>query len=161
MTAATEARRRGRSSRACTRVSRLRAGYPHPVSAAINGVAVTGGVELALACDVLIACPGTRFADTHARVGILPGWGLSQKLSRVIGPLRAKLVSFIGNYVGADEAERWGLLVRVVPGDQLLPSCRQLAADLLSCVSGAVEGYKRMIDQGYAISYGDARAQAT
>jgi enoyl-CoA hydratase len=132
--------------------------YPHPVIGAINGVAVTGGFELALACDVLIGCPETRFADTHARVGILPGWGLSQKLSRVLGPSRAKLVSFTGNYVSADEAERWGLLARVVPRDQLLPTCRQLASDMLSCVPGAVEGYKRMIDQGYAINYGDARA---
>jgi enoyl-CoA hydratase len=132
--------------------------YPHPVIGAINGVAVTGGFELALACDVLIGCPETRFADTHARVGILPGWGLSQKLARVMGPSRAKLVSFTGNYISADEAERWGLLARVVPTDQLLPTCRQLAKDMLSCVPGAVEGYKRMIDEGYAISYGDARA---
>jgi enoyl-CoA hydratase len=132
--------------------------FPHPVIGAINGVAVTGGFELALACDVLIGCPETRFADTHARVGILPGWGLSQKLSRAIGPSRAKLVSFTGNYVSAEEAERWGLLARVVATDQLLPACRQLAQDMLSCVPGAVEGYKRMIDEGYAINYGDARA---
>jgi enoyl-CoA hydratase len=132
--------------------------YPHPVIGAINGVAVTGGFELALACDVLIGCPETRFADTHARVGILPGWGLSQKLSRVIGPSRAKMVSFTGNYISADEAERWGLLARVVPSDRLMATCRQLAQDMLSCVPGAVEGYKRMIDQGYAINYGDSRA---
>jgi enoyl-CoA hydratase len=132
--------------------------FPHPVIGAINGVAVTGGFELALACDVLIGCPETRFADTHARVGILPGWGLSQKLARVMGPWRAKLVSFTGNYISADEAERWGLLARVVPSDQLMPACRQLAQEMLSCVPGAVEGYKRMIDQGYAINYGDARA---
>jgi enoyl-CoA hydratase len=132
--------------------------YPHPVIGAINGVAVTGGFELALACDVLVGCPETRFADTHARVGILPGWGLSQKLSRMLGPVRAKLVSFTGNYISAEEAERWGLLARVVPSEELLPTCRQLARDMLSCVPGAVEGYKRMIDQGYAIPYGDARA---
>jgi enoyl-CoA hydratase len=132
--------------------------FPHPVIGAINGVAITGGFELALACDVLIGCPETRFADTHARVGILPGWGLSQKLSRVMGPWRAKLVSFTGNFISAEEAERWGLLGRVVPTDQLLPTCRQLAKDMLSCVPGAVEGYKRMIDQGYATDYADARA---
>jgi enoyl-CoA hydratase len=132
--------------------------YPHPVIGAINGVAVTGGFELALACDVLIGCPETRFADTHARVGILPGWGLSQKLARVIGPARAKMVSFTGNYISAEEAERWGLLARVVPSDRLLATCRQLAKDMLSCVPGAVEGYKRMIDEGYAISYGESRA---
>jgi enoyl-CoA hydratase len=132
--------------------------YPHPVIGAINGFAITGGFELALACDVLVGCPETRFADTHARVGILPGWGLSQKLSRVLGPTRAKMVSFTGNFISAEEAERWGLLARVVPTDELLPTCRQLAKDMLSCVPGAVEGYKRMIDEGYAINYGDARA---
>ncbi|HEY8123065.1 MAG TPA: enoyl-CoA hydratase [Myxococcota bacterium] len=132
--------------------------YPHPVIGAINGVAITGGFELALACDVLVGCPETRFADTHARVGILPGWGLSQKLSRVMGPWRAKLVSFTGNFISADESERWGLLARVVPSDQLMPTCRQLAKDMLSCVPGALAGYKRMIDEGYAINYGDARA---
>ena len=132
--------------------------YPHPVIGAINGAAITGGFELALACDVLIGCPETRFADTHARVGILPGWGLSQKLARVMGPWRAKLVSFTGNFISAEEAERWGLLARVVPSDQLLPTCRQIATDMLSCVPGAVEGYKRMIDEGYAINYGDSRA---
>jgi enoyl-CoA hydratase len=131
--------------------------YPHPVIGAINGFAITGGFELALACDVLIGCPETGFADTHARVGILPGWGLSQKLPRLLGPWRAKLVSFTGNFISAEEAERWGLLARVVPADQLLPACRQIASDMLSCVPGAVEGYKRMIDAGYAIDYGAAR----
>jgi enoyl-CoA hydratase len=132
--------------------------YPHPVVGAINGFAITGGFELALACDVLVGCPETRFADTHARVGILPGWGLSQKLSRVMGPWRAKAVSFTGNFISAEEAERWGLLARVVPSAELMPTCRQLALDMLSCVPGAVEGYKRMIDAGYAIEYGDSRA---
>ncbi len=132
--------------------------YPHPVIGAINGFAITGGFELALACDVLIGCPETRFADTHARVGILPGWGLSQKLPRLIGPGRAKLVSFTGNFISAEEAERWGLLARVVPGEQLLPTCRALAKDMLSCVAGAVEGYKRMIDQGLATTYAEGRA---
>ncbi len=132
--------------------------FPHPVIGAINGFAITGGFELALACDVLVGCPETRFADTHARVGILPGWGLSQKLSRVMGPWRAKAVSFTGNFISAEEAERWGLLARVVPTAELMPTCRQLARDMLSCVPGAVEGYKRMIDAGYAIDYGASRA---
>src|SRR6202011_3101834 len=61
-----------------------------PVIGAVNGVAVTGGFEIALACDILIASDNARFADTHARVGIMPSWGLSQKLSRVIGIYRAK-----------------------------------------------------------------------
>src|SRR5262249_49423098 len=85
-----------------------------PIIGAVNGVAVTGGFELALTCDVLIASTSARFADTHARVGILPGWGLSQKLSRLVGLGRAKELSLTGNYLSAEQAERWGLVNRVV-----------------------------------------------
>jgi enoyl-CoA hydratase len=132
-------------------------GFDRPVIGAINGVAVTGGFELALACDVLIGSPAARFADTHARVGILPGWGLSVKLPRLVGVVRAKMISFTGNYVSAEEAERWGLLARVVPEAELLPACRALARDMLSCEPRTLRGYKRLIDEGFAASAGDAR----
>ncbi|HEX4846857.1 MAG TPA: enoyl-CoA hydratase, partial [Novosphingobium sp.] len=84
-----------------------------PVIGAINGVAITGGFELALACDILIASENARFADTHARVGIMPGWGLSQKLSRMIGISRAKELSLTGNFIDAQTACAWGLVNRV------------------------------------------------
>ncbi|HEY0301144.1 MAG TPA: enoyl-CoA hydratase, partial [Rhizomicrobium sp.] len=103
-----------------------------PVIGAINGFAITGGFELALACDLLIAARGARFADTHARVGIMPGWGLSQKLSRSIGIYRAKELSLTGNYLSAEQAEAWGLINRVVEPEALLPTCRELAADMRS-----------------------------
>jgi enoyl-CoA hydratase len=131
--------------------------FDRPVIGAINGVAVTGGFELALACDVLVGSPEARFADTHARVGILPGWGLSVKLPRLVGVVRAKLVSLTGNYVGAEEAERWGLLARVVPAAELLPACRALARDMLSCEPRTLRGYKRLIDEGFAANAGEAR----
>ncbi|MYE14133.1 MAG: enoyl-CoA hydratase, partial [Gammaproteobacteria bacterium] len=86
-----------------------------PVIGAVNGVAVTGGFEIALACDMLIAAPEAQFADTHARVGLLAGWGLSQRLSRIVGPNRARELSLTGNYLSAERAERWGLVNRVVP----------------------------------------------
>ena len=79
-----------------------------PVIGAINGAAVTGGFELALACDVLLASSNARFADTHARIGVAPGWGLSQKLSRAIGPYRAREVSLTGNWISAEQAAAWG-----------------------------------------------------
>ncbi|MGB5093559.1 MAG: enoyl-CoA hydratase, partial [Parvibaculum sp.] len=88
--------------------------FSGPVIGAINGVAITGGFELAIACDVLICSSNARFADTHARVGILPGWGLSQKLSRTIGLYRAKELSLTGNFLSADQAADWGLVNRVV-----------------------------------------------
>ena len=91
-----------------------------PVIGAINGVAITGGFELALACDVLIASTNARFADTHARVGITPGWGLSQKLSRIVGIYRAKELSLTGNFIDAATACDWGLVNRVVPAADLM-----------------------------------------
>jgi enoyl-CoA hydratase len=128
-------------------------GFPGPVIGAVNGFAITGGFELALACDVLIASSEARFADTHARVGILPGWGLSQKLPRLIGIGRAKELSFTGNFVDAQQALAWGLVNRVVAPAELLPACQKLAADMLSCDPASLRGYKQLIDAGFATSY--------
>jgi len=122
--------------------------FSGPVVAAINGHAITGGFELALACDVLIASTSARFADTHARVGILPGWGLSQRLPRLIGASRAKEISFTGNFVDAEQALAWGLVNRVVEPDALLPTCIELAQAMASCVPGVLEEYKALIDTG-------------
>ncbi|MCZ8325017.1 MAG: enoyl-CoA hydratase [Sphingomonadaceae bacterium] len=129
-----------------------------PVIGAINGVAITGGFEVALACDILIASENARFADTHARVGIMPGWGLSQKLSRMIGISRAKELSLTGNFLDAQTACAWGLVNRVVPADELLPAARQLATDIASIDSDKVQTYKRLIDDGYALPFGEAMA---
>lgn len=131
------------------------AALDRPVIGAINGFAITGGFELALACDVLVGSTEARFADTHARVGILPGWGLSQKLPRLVGIQRAKYLSLTGNFLDAETAERWGLLARVVSPDALLPTCEQIARDVLSCVPEAVRGYKRVIDEGFATTFGE------
>lgn len=129
--------------------------FSGPIIGAINGVAVTGGFELALACDVLIASTEARFADTHARVGIMPGWGLSQKLSRAIGISRAKELSLTGNYLDAATADAWGLVNRVVAPAQLLPACRKLAHDMLSVPNAGLRSYKRIIDSGFAVSFGE------
>lgn len=130
--------------------------FAGPVIGAINGAAVTGGFELALACDVLLASPAARFADTHARIGIAPGWGLSQKLSRVIGPYRAREVSLTGNWVSAEQAAAWGFVNRVVPADRLLDEARALAADMLGTVPDMLVRYKAIIRDGYALPFGDA-----
>jgi len=129
-------------------------GCPQPVIGAINGFAITGGFELALACDLLIVSTAARFADTHARVGIMPGWGLSQKLSRTIGISRAKELSLTGNYLSAEQADAWGLVNRVVAPDALLPTCEALARDMLSCVPDVLRRYKQVIDAGYAETFG-------
>jgi enoyl-CoA hydratase len=96
---------------------------------AVNGVAVTGGLEVALACDFLVASERARFADTHARVGVMPGWGLTVLLPQRIGVARAREMSVTGNFVDARLADHWGLVNHVVAHDELLPYCRQLAAD--------------------------------
>lgn len=129
-----------------------------PVIGAINGVAITGGFELALACDVLIASTNARFADTHARVGIMPGWGLSQKLSRMIGIARAKELSLSGNFLDAATAERWGLVNRVVPPDELLAAATALARDMATIDPAMSAAYKALIDDGYGLPFADALA---
>ena len=131
------------------------AAFAGPIIGAINGHAITGGFELALACDVLIASAQAVFADTHARVGIVPGWGLSQKLPRLIGISRAKELSLTGNFIDAAQAERWGLVNRVVAPEELLPTCRRLAEDMLSCDPATLLAYKRLIDRGYAETFGE------
>jgi enoyl-CoA hydratase len=129
-----------------------------PVIGAINGVAITGGFEVALACDVLIASTNARFADTHARIGIVPGWGLSQKLSRIIGISCAKELAFTGNFLDAATAHSWGLVNHVAAPDNLLPLARALAADMASIDPAFLANYKRLIDDGYAASFGEGMA---
>lgn len=132
--------------------------YPHPVIGAINGAAVTGGFELALACDILLASSVARFADTHARIGVAPGWGLSQKLCRAIGPYRAREVSFTGNWVNAEQAAAWGFVNRVLLPDELLPAARALASDMLGTLPAMLTRYKAVINDGYALAFGEALA---
>ena len=124
------------------------AAFDGPIIGAINGHAITGGFEMALACDVLIASENARFADTHARVGILPGWGLSQKLPRLIGTSRAKEVSFTGAPVSARQAYEWGLVNHVVAAEELLPRAIKMAEDMCACVPHILTQYKRLIDEG-------------
>ncbi len=132
--------------------------FSGPVIGAINGVAITGGFELALACDVLLASSEARFADTHARVGVMPGWGLSQRLSRAVGIYRAKELSLTGNFLSAQQACDWGLVNRVVTPDALLPQARLLAIDMLSVLPEMLLRYKKLIDDGYRSTFGDGMA---
>ncbi|MEO1169727.1 MAG: enoyl-CoA hydratase, partial [Pseudomonadota bacterium] len=127
--------------------------FSGPVIGAINGVAITGGFELALACDVLIASENARFADTHARVGIMPGWGLSQKLSRAIGISRAKELSLTGNFLSAERAERWGLVNLVVAAEVLLQKARQLAVDMMSVEPDMIVIYRILFDVVFSASF--------
>jgi len=102
-----------------------------PIIGAVNGVAVTGGFELALNCDFLVASENAKFGDTHARVGVMPGWGLTVLLPQAIGVRRAREMSFTGNFMLADEALAFGLVNHVVPHAELMPFTRQLALDII------------------------------
>jgi enoyl-CoA hydratase len=121
--------------------------FDRPVIGAINGVAITGGFELALSCDFLVASDRARFADTHARVGIMPGWGLTVRLVQLIGPARAKELSVTGNFLDATTAHAWGLVNHVVPHDELLPFARSLASDSLTIDQAAVRRMIRTYDE--------------
>lgn len=129
-----------------------------PIIGAINGLAITGGFEIALACDVIVASSAARFADTHVRIGILPGWGLSQRLSRAVGIYRAKEISLSGRFLEAEQAAAWGMVNRVVPPAELLPACRALAAEMLAGDAATLRGYKRVIDHGFAATLADGLA---
>jgi enoyl-CoA hydratase len=119
-----------------------------PVIGAINGAAVTGGLELALYCDFLIASDRARFADTHARVGLLPTWGLSVRLPQKVGVGMARRMSMTGDYLSAADALRAGLVTEVVPHEQLMPAARAIAASIVGnnqkAVRALLESYHRI-----------------
>lgn len=119
-----------------------------PLIGAINGAAITGGFELALNCDFLIASERARFADTHTRVGIQPGWGLTVLLAEAVGVRRAREMSATGNFLDAQTALTWGLVNHVVAHDELLPFCRSLAADIVSNDAAAVRRIMATYDEG-------------
>ena len=139
-------------------LSRAVLGLTQPIIAAVNGHAITGGFELALMCDFLIASRDARFADTHARVGVVPGWGLSQRLPRLIGINRAKELSLTGNYLDADTACAWGLVNRVVAPGELLAVCRGLARDIADTDPVTRREIKRIMDAGWETTLSEGLA---
>ena len=125
-----------------------------PLIGAINGVAVTGGFELALNCDFLVASEHAKFGDTHARVGVMPGWGLTVLLPQAIGVRRAREMSFTGNFMLADEALAFGLVNHVVPHADLLPFTRRLALDIVGNEPDGVRQIRRTYREIHAESDG-------
>jgi enoyl-CoA hydratase len=127
-----------------------------PLIGAINGFAITGGFELALACDFLVASENARFADTHARVGLQPWWGLTVALPQAIGFRRAREMSATGNFIDAQTALDWGLVNHVVPHDELLPFAHKLAADIVSNNQPALRRIMATYDEGELLAGNDA-----
>jgi enoyl-CoA hydratase len=127
-----------------------------PLIGAVNGAAITGGLEFVLTCDFLVASDRARFADTHARIGIQPGWGLTVLLPEAIGLRRAREMSATGNFVGARTALEWGLVNHVVPHAELLGFAQQLAADIASNDQAAVGAIYSTYRQGSLVTRAEA-----
>ncbi len=124
-----------------------------PVIGAINGAAVTGGLEFALYCDILIASEQARFADTHARVGLLPTWGLSVRLPQKVGVGMARRMSLTGDYLSAADALRAGLVTEVVPHERSAADGtagrgvdRGQQSERRACAAGVVSPHRRCRD---------------
>jgi len=120
--------------------------------AAINGFALGGGTEIALGFDIRIASDNAKFGLPEVSVGLIAGWGGTQRLSRVIGKGRAKYYIFTGEMVSAEEAEKIGLVSKVVTQDELIPTCKKLAGKILRNSPIAVLQSKKSINEGLNMS---------
>jgi len=125
------------------------AALPVPVIAAVNGFALGGGTEIALACDLIYASKKAKFGQPEVKLGVIPGFGGTQRLARRVGLGRAKEIIFAGEMVTADEALRIGLVNAVTEPAELLPRARALAEAIAKRGPVAVADAKRAIDRGY------------
>ncbi|GAC1540676.1 MAG: enoyl-CoA hydratase-related protein [Vulcanimicrobiaceae bacterium] len=138
-----------RSGQALTlQIERMRT----PVIAAVNGFALGGGCELAMACDIRIASDGARFGQPEVNLGLLPGYGGTQRTARLLGRGTAMYLCLTGEMVDATEALRVGLVQRVVPHATLLAECKRVAALIAAKAPLAIAATKRAIDDGIALS---------
>lgn len=129
-----------------------------PIVGAVNGACITGGLEIALGCDILIASETAFFMDTHCKFGIMPSWGLSQKLPRLVGANRARWFSFTAEKIGARTAEAWGLVSEVVVPDKLMERAMSVATSICRNQPHVVRGYKRVLNAGLGMSLAQGRA---
>ncbi|MDE3074038.1 MAG: enoyl-CoA hydratase/isomerase family protein [Chloroflexota bacterium] len=127
-----------------------------PVIAAVRGFALGGGFEVALACDLLIAGEGATFGFPEVTLGIIPGAGGTQTLTRAVGKARAKELIFTGRRFGAHEALQFGVAARVVPDDQVQTAARELAGSIAKNAPLAVQQAKRVMDLGSEVDLGTA-----
>lgn len=135
--------------------------FPKPVIAAVNGVCVGGGNELAMACDIRIAAESAKFGQPEVSLGIIPGWGGSQRLTRLVGKGRALEMMLTGDLVKADDAQRYGLVNKVVPDNEVLTHARNLARKLAMSAPIAMKYIKHTTNVGLDEGIADGlRAEA-
>ena len=123
-----------------------------PVIAAINGYALGGGLEVAMACDIRLASENARMGQTEINMGLIPGWGGTQRLTRLIGATKAKELIFTGKMIDAKTAEQLGLVNMVVPQDKFRETVRQFALELAQKAPVALKVAKALINKGAEIS---------
>ena len=121
---------------------------PKVVIAMVNGFCITGALEIVLGCDLVIAAEEAKFGDTHARWGLRPTWGMSQRLPRAVGMLKAKEMSFIADLITGKEAKELGLVNMVVPLDKLEETVQELTKKISANSMASLAAYKRLYNRG-------------
>jgi enoyl-CoA hydratase/carnithine racemase len=128
---------------------------PKVVIAAVNGYCFTGALELVLGCDLIVVAVEAKLGDTHAKFGLRPSWGMSQRLPRLIGPLKAKELAFTGAFIAGDEAARLGLANMAVPAEDLENTVRELARKIMENSPEALAAAKYLCNEGMKGSLGE------
>lgn len=140
------------------RVTGLLSTMPAITVARVNGFCFTGALELALACDIVVAAEEAKFGDTHAKFGLRPTWGMSQRLPRLVGLAAARELSYTArNFTGA-EAATLGMVARAVPLDRLDESVTDLVDSLIANSSGSLRAYKDLYREAMERSLDDGLA---
>ncbi len=129
-----------------------------PVIAALNGYALGGGMEVAMSCDIRIASENVRMGQTEINIGLIPGWGGTQRLTRLVGRGKAKELVFTGKMIDARTAEQLGIVNMVVPADKFRETVRQFALELAAKAPVALRIAKALIDKGADIGLESALA---
>ena len=129
-----------------------------PAIAALNGYALGGGLEVAMSCDIRIAIETAKMGQTEVNIGLIPGWGGTQRLTRLVGPAKAKELVFSGRIIDAKTAEQLGIVNMTVPADKFKEAVRQFALDLATKAPVAVKVAKALINKGADISLDSALA---
>jgi enoyl-CoA hydratase len=129
-----------------------------PTIAAINGFALGGGLEVALGCDLLIASDKAKLGLPEVTLAVIPGFGGTQRLSRLVGKMRAKELLFTGDMIDANKAKEIGLVLDVVPAADLMAHCRKLASTMAKRGPLAIAQAKRLVEHGSDLPLKDANA---
>jgi enoyl-CoA hydratase/carnithine racemase len=128
---------------------------PKVVIARVNGFCFTGALELALACDLMVVADEAKLADTHAKFGLRPTWGMSQRLVRTVGVARARELSYTARTFSGSDAAAWGLAVRSVPRAELDDAVAELAEAIVANSAGSLAAYKDLYRQALDRGLGD------